>query len=303
MPIDAVLTVLRRDDAATSTLLREGGQVFSAISASPSQLQGFIRNSNAVFAATAAQDTALANTIRAFPPFLIATRETIDRVNSFATNTKPLIDELRPAAVQLTPALQAIEVFAPELRDLLVNVGPLTSASREGVPALERFLDDSVPWLKRLTPYLGGVVPVVDYINSYRREIAAFFANSTASTEATQTNIAGTKVLHYLRISNPVNPESLTAYSRRISSNRGNPYLVPGGFDRFLSGLQVFGNYLCTANPQPTIGPTIPATLASVLRNVYYTSSPGGPPCTAQPLLGTLTTGQLQAFPHLTPLP
>ena len=53
--VDAVLTVLRRDSAATSTLLRDGGQVFSALSASPAQLQGFIRNSNAVFAATAAQ--------------------------------------------------------------------------------------------------------------------------------------------------------------------------------------------------------------------------------------------------------
>jgi len=301
--VDAVLTVLRRDSAATSTLLREGGQVFSAISASPSQLQGFIRNSNAVFAATAAQDAALANTIRAFPPFLIATRETIDRVNSFATNTKPLIDELRPAAVQLTPALQATVVLAPELRDLLTNLGPLTAASREGVPALERFLDDSVPWLTRLTPYLGGVIPVINYINSYRREIAAFFANSTASTQANETNLAGTKLLHYLRISNPINPEALTAYPTRIESNRGNPYMIPGAFDSFLNGLQVFGNYLCTANPQPTIGPTIPATLADVLRNAYYTSSPGGPPCKAQPLLGSLTTGQLQAFPHLTPLP
>ena len=77
-----MLTVLRRDNAATSTLLREGGQVFSALSHSPAQLQGFIRNSNAVFAATAAQDTALANTVRAFPAFTVATRQTIDRVNA-----------------------------------------------------------------------------------------------------------------------------------------------------------------------------------------------------------------------------
>ena len=58
--VDSVLAVLRRDSAATTTLLHDGGQVFSALSHSPAQLQGFIRNSNAVFAATAAQDTALA---------------------------------------------------------------------------------------------------------------------------------------------------------------------------------------------------------------------------------------------------
>jgi phospholipid/cholesterol/gamma-HCH transport system substrate-binding protein len=185
----------------------------------------------------------------------VALRQTVARANEFATDAKPLIDELRPAAVQLTPALKATVVLAPELRDLLVNIGPLTSASKAGVPALERFLDDTVPWLKRLTPYLGSVVPVLDYINTYRREISAFFANSTASTQATQTNVTNTKLLHYLRISNPVNPEALTAYSKRMYSNRGNPYMAPGGYLNLLKGLSVFGRYLCTANAQPTTRP------------------------------------------------
>ncbi len=300
--VDSVLAVLRRDSADTATLLRDGGQVFSAISQSPSELQGFIRNSNAVFAATSAQDVALANTIRAFPPFLIATRETINRVDQFAGTTKPLIDELRPAAVQLTPALKAVAVLAPELRELLVNLVPLTAASTTGVPALQKFLNDSVPWLTRLAPYLGNLVPVIDYINTYRREIAAFFANSTATTQATAFNIPQTTMLHYLRLSNPVNPEVLANYSVRLESNRPNPYMAPGGYNQLAGGLSVFGSYLCTSNPQPTIGPAIPASLASVLRDVYYTVNPSGPPCRAQPPLGSETTHQHQAFPHLTPL-
>jgi phospholipid/cholesterol/gamma-HCH transport system substrate-binding protein len=301
--VDSVLAVLHRDSAATTALLRNGGRVFSALSRSPAQLRGFTRNSNAVFAATAAQDTALAHTIRAFPAFTIATRQTIARVNRFAANTKPLIDELRPAARKLTPALQDTVVLAPELRTLLTNVGPLTSASKAGVPALERFLDDTVPWLGRLKPYLGSVVPVVDYINVYRREIAGFFANSAATTQATSGNITQSKQLHYLRISNPVNPEVLTSYQNRLSSNRANPYLEPGGYSKLQQGLPVFGGYVCTGNPLPTIGSDIPANLATVLRNVYFTSNPGGPPCKAQAPLGTATTGRHQAFPQLTPLP
>jgi virulence factor Mce-like protein len=301
--VDSVLAVLNRDSAATTALLRNGGQVFSALSKSPAQLQGFIRNSNAVFSATAARNTALANTIRAFPAFTVATRVTIDRVNRFAANTKPLIDELRPAAVQLSPALEQVAIFAPELRDLVTNIGPLTSASKAGVPAFERFLDDTVPWLTRLKPYLGELVPVINYVNTYRRELAAFFANSAATTEATSQNITQTKVLHYLRISNPVNPEVLTSYQRRTSSNRGNPYLVPGGYNQLASGLPVFGGYLCTSNPLPTIGPTVPSNLATILRNVYFTTNPAGPPCKGQAPLGTATTGQAQAFPQLTPLP
>lgn len=301
--VDSVLAVLNRDSAATSTLLHDGGQVLSAVTQSPAALQQLVNNGNTAFSATAAQSAALAATIRAFPPFLTATRTTIDRLTEFARTTKPLIDELRPAAVQLTPALQSLAVLAPELRSLLIDVGPLTSASKAGVPALETFLDASVPLLTRLTPYLGGVVPVVDYINDYRREIAAFFANGTAATQATAPGAASNKLLHYVRISNPINPETLTAYPHRISSNRGNPYLLPSGYHSLPQGLPVFGSYLCTGNPAPRIGPTISASLAAVLSANYYTANPGGPPCKAQEPLGEATTGQLQAFPQLQPLP
>ena len=301
--VDSVLSVLNRDSAATSTLLREGGQVFGALARSPSQLQGFVRNSNAVFAATAARDRALAAAIRAFPGFTVATRLTVDRVRRFAAEATPLINELRPAAVQLSPTLQETVTLAPELRSLLQNIGPLTRASKTGVPAFENFLNASVPWLARLKPYLGNFVPIFNYINTYRREIAAFFANGTTTTQATSQNIDQTALLHYIRISNPVNPEALTAYPRRLNSNRGNPYMDPGGYTQLLSGLSVFGSYLCTSNPQPGISSTVQASLISILQNVYFTNSPGGPPCKGQAPLGTTTTGQPQAFPQLTPLP
>jgi phospholipid/cholesterol/gamma-HCH transport system substrate-binding protein len=164
--VDRVLAVLRRDSAATSTLLRDGGQVFSSIARSPAALQQLVNNGNAAFSATAAQADALAATIRALPAFLVAQKLTIDRVKRFAVNTKPLVDELRPAAVQLSPALKAVAALAPQLKSLLVNEGPLTQASKAGIPALERFLDTSVPFLTRAKPYLGGVVPVIDYIDT-----------------------------------------------------------------------------------------------------------------------------------------
>jgi phospholipid/cholesterol/gamma-HCH transport system substrate-binding protein len=302
--VDAVLAVLRRQAAATSTFLRDTGAVFSALSASPGQLQGFINNSNATFAATAREDAQLAATVRAFPAFLVQTRSTINRVSAFAAEAKPLIDELRPAATQLSPALRSLAVFAPELRRLMVDIGPLDRASKAGVPALERFLDASVPLLTRLKPYLGGVVPVVNYLTDYKQEIAAFFANSTATTQATAAGLSSSALLHYVRISNPLGPETLTAYQHRPSSNRSNPYLVPGGYDQLQAGLPVFGSYLCTSNPLPTIGPSIPASLAAVLQADYFTANPGAaPPCKAQTPLGLETTGQNQSFPHLTALP
>ncbi len=301
--VDSVLAVLNRDSAATSTLLRDGSQVLAAVTRSPAALQQLVKNANTTFSATAAQANALAATIKAFPPFLTETKTTVDRVDRFANTTKPLVDELRPAAVKLSPALESLAVLAPQLKSLLVNVGPLTSASKAGVPATQDFLNDSVPLLTRLTPYLGGVIPVVDYINDYRREVAAFFANGTAATQATLPAAVIKQPLHYVRVSLPVNPESLTDYSHRLDSNRGNPYLIPSGYSSLVQGLPVFGSYLCTSNPQPTIGPTIPPSLAAVLSSVYYTADPSGPPCKAQPPLGEATTGQTQAFPQLQPIP
>lgn len=309
--VDRVLAVLHRQSAATTTFLHDTGVVFSALSASPAQLQAFVRNSNATFAATAAQNVALANTIRAFPPFLIQARSTLNRVTQFAQTTKPLIDEFRPAAVQLSPALQKTVILAPELLSLMESLGPhpqpgLTAAAQTGIPALEKFLNQSVPWLARSKPYLGGLIPVIDYVNTYRHEVAAFFGNGTASTQATGANLAQTTTLHYLRISNPINPEVLAPYHSRLESNRGNPYMAPGGYNQLTSGLSVFSGNLCTSNPQPTIGPTIPTDIAAILQSAYYTSSPGGPPCKSQPPLGTLLPPplrQAQSFPHLQAIP
>ena len=313
--VDSVLAVLHRQGAATRTLLADGGQVFSALSKSPATLQGFVRNSNALFAATSARDVALAATIRAFPAFLDQTRSTIDRLSRFASTSKPLVDELHPAAAQLTPALRSVNTVAPELRTLMTDVAPLTQASKTGLPALRRFLSESVPFVTQLKPYLGNIVPAINYIDLYRRDLAGFFANSTASTQG----IAGSAYageLHYLRLSNPINPEVLTPYQQRPSTNRSNPYLEPGGYTKLLAGLPVFGKYLCTSHPLPTIpasltyngsGTTSVAaavlTIAQLVQRYYYTADPSGPACRAQSSLGGRTTGGSEAFPSLKPLP
>ncbi len=153
--VESVLTVLHRQGAATTTLLHDGGQVFSALSRSPTELQSFVRNNNALFAATTARDVALADTIKAFPAFLSESTATIKQLTRFSQTTKPLVDELRPAALELNTLLPQVAVLAPELRSLLINIGPLTQASKAGFPALERFLNESVPFFTRLAALPG----------------------------------------------------------------------------------------------------------------------------------------------------
>lgn len=305
-----VLAILRRQDAATRGLVRDTGAVFEALSERRGQLRGLIANSNRVFATTASRDERLAEAFRALPTFLRETRATTERVTDFARRTNPLVTQLRPAARELSPTLVDLRAIAPDLRGLFRDLDPLIAVSRRGLPALERTLDDTRPLLARLEPFLRDVQPILGYLGLYRREIAAFLALDAAATQATDLPPGAPGPIHYLRTTNPVNPEVLAAYPRRLPSNRSNPYTEPGGHAQLPRGLPVFGRYLCeTTAPSPFLAPAggllTPELRALVEEFVFGGSDAGGypaPPCREQAPLGRLV-GQDGRFPHLRPIP
>ena len=65
--------------------------------------------------------------------------------------------------------------------------------SRKGLPATEEVLDNTRPLLARLDPFLRQLTPIVDYLGLYKREIAAFFANDSAATQARAQGLADTR--------------------------------------------------------------------------------------------------------------
>lgn len=117
--------------------------------------------------------------------------------------------------------------------------------------------------------------------------------------------LAGLIAGHYLRTSNPVNPESLAAYGRRLPSNRSNPYLEPGGYAKLPGGLEVFGGYLCRSGAIPQLVPTFTGDFANVINEFVYggtTNAGVAPPCKEQAPLGR-TAGQPGRYPRLDGLP
>ncbi len=118
--------------------------------------------------------------------------------------------------------------------------------SKPGLPAASEALNNTRPVLGRTATFLRQFTPIIDYLGLYKREIAAFFADDAAVTEARQSGI------HYLRTQNPTNPEIMAAYPNRISTNRSNPYREPGGYSKLASErhLEVFGNYLLHPEPR-----------------------------------------------------
>src|SRR5205085_12483764 len=87
--------------------------------------------------------------------------------------------------------------------------------------------------------------------------LRAFFANTVAATQAVDFPVnSGGKPVHYLRTTNPLNPEVLAVYPHRLGSNRTNPYTKPGGLLDLNTGLLSFETRHC-GNPQvPVLGDT-----------------------------------------------
>jgi phospholipid/cholesterol/gamma-HCH transport system substrate-binding protein len=306
-----VLDVLNSQSTDTRRLVRGVGDVFRALTERDGQLRELIVQSNRFWAVTARRDAELADTFRVLPTFLRESRVTTQRVTQFARDTDPLIDQLRPAARELSPTLVDLGKLAPDLRGFFRDLDPLVRVSRRGLPATERVLDNTRPLLARLDPFLRQLTPIVDYLGLYRREIAGFFANDSAVTQATGPGQSVSAQLHYLRTQNPTNPENMAGYPGRISTNRSNPYIAPGGYEKLRTEghLEVFGSHLCTTRPVPNepapSDPWLPADLVAAIS--YFTwggpeNRGAAPPCDPQAPLGRLVD-EPGAYPALQPLP
>ena len=251
---------------------------------------------------------------------------TTDRLTAFARNTNPLVTQLRPAARELSPTLLDLRGLAPDLKGLFRDLGPLITVSRARHPGGEQFLRDTRPLLRQLDPFLRDLNPILDWLGLYKREIAAFFALDVAATQAVDRPPGASGPVHYLRTANPINPEILAAYPRRLQTNRSNPYVEPGGYENHPN--KVFGAYACGTAAVPPLAPpgslppnpidiplppNVPGCpidpnnvvdqLSGNLRGlidkyVYNDGNPGAPPCQEQAPLGRLV-GQSGKYPHV----
>jgi virulence factor Mce-like protein len=302
-----LLEVLDAQKGAVQRLVRNTGVVFNALSARDGQLRSLITSSNRVFAATAARDQELRETFIALPTFESESRKTLARLSTFARTTNPLVTQLRPAARELSPTLQQLSATAPDLNGFFRALGPFISASRRGFPATQRFVDDLRPLLGQLDPFLRSLNPVLQGLGFYQKELVAFFANSASATQA--VGPAGGRSVHYLRLTNPANPEMLAVYPRRIGSNRPNPYYLPGSFSALGgSNLQVYENRQCgRANPvlapasslTPEQNALFPQDLRDRVQQFVFADG-AAPPCTLQGLFPSQGgVSEMTRYPHV----
>jgi phospholipid/cholesterol/gamma-HCH transport system substrate-binding protein len=273
-----ILRVLHRRNAALQGLVRDTGRVFEALSARDRELAGAITGANTTFGALASRDAALAETIRIFPTFNEETRVTLNRLAEFANDTAPLVRDLKPVADDLSPTLQSLRRLSPHLERLFGDLGPLIRASRTGLPALRRILTELRPLLAALDPFLANLNPVVRFLNFNKPVITDFLAGATGSASGklhpgsySQPNSTG----HVLRVTAWFSPESLGIHRNRLSTNRGNAYMLPDAIGNPRSSR--FGEPLYSWDCKPSIG----AQGANARGEVHATEQNAG--CTVQP--------------------
>ena len=255
--LDRVLRILDSQRIATRDFVRDTGEVFTALSERQGQLRGLISNSERVFQTTAARNRSLEETFVALPTFLDEQRLTLDRLERFATDTNPLITQLRPAARELSPTLVDLGRLAPELRDFFIGFRKAANRAKPGFPALRDVLDNELPpFLADLDPLLRQLTPLVQVLGDYQNDVTGFLGNVAAATQAARiAPETGNEAVHYLRTSPPLGPEVLAGYPNRLTVNRSNPYIKPGGFLNLTSGLQSFETSQCSGGATATFPP------------------------------------------------
>jgi phospholipid/cholesterol/gamma-HCH transport system substrate-binding protein len=299
-----LLKILNVQDANVQSIVRDTGDVFDALSERDGQLRSLIESSNRVFATTAQRNQELEATFKALPTFERESRTTITRLTRFAHDTNPLVTQLRPAARELSPTLQELGDLAPDLKALFEELNPLIDASKTGLPAFNDFLDELHPLLANFDAPLRQLNPPLQGVAAYKNELSAFFPNAAASTQAT-TREGNTRV-HYLRTTNPTNPENLAVYPRRLASNRANAYQFPNAFRSLATGLPSYETRQCAFGPTPTLASNpalIPPALEANVKTYFFNGAPGSatpaPACRQQ---GSFPFGgEVTQYPHVNP--
>jgi ABC-type transporter Mla subunit MlaD len=244
---DDLLRVLDSQRLAVKKLLADGGATFDAISKQPDQLRSLIQNTESVFSTTAARDAEIRQIFTILPTFLDESKLTLERLDRFSADTNPLITQLRPVARQLSGTFVALKGLAPEAKRFFNGLEPVIARAEPGFSSLRVVLDDQLPpFLGRLDPFFDQLIPVVDTIGTFRKEITAFLGNSASALNGQLIPQGQTQNVKYIRATGPLGPAVLGSPPSPYKTSRLNAYVKPGGYTKLSQGLDSFYTAHCS---------------------------------------------------------
>jgi len=173
--------------------------------------------------------------VQLLPGFLRELRATLSDADLAALEAAPTLRTLRPVIPKIRPALVAAGKLAPELERVFRGLSPVLTAARSGVPALTRVLNAAKPLVDILYPTGRQLVPVLQLVARYKRDIVGGAANVAAATNARFPNGS-----NYLRVLIPITNEAIVGAVQQYGSNRSNPYPESGWLDNLGKGVKAF---------------------------------------------------------------
>ena len=226
-----ILSVLDQQGQALHLLVKNTGQVFGAVNERNGQLRGLIQSSHAVFAATASEKTALAETFHVFPTFLDESKQTLQRLQTFSANTEPLIRQLQPAADDLAPTIRDVSALSPDLEALFRNLPPVIDAAVRDLPDAQRFLRGAAPVFEGLRVFLPELNPVLSFANFDQTVLSGFVTSGSLATNVILGNDGGVPE-YALQQFGVINNTSLQLNQTRPAYDHGNAYPEPNAYAR-----------------------------------------------------------------------
>ena len=225
--LNTIASTLDGRRGSVQSLVRDSGTVLGTIADRRSQMDQLIRQGEAVFSTTAARNRSLTRTVALMPGLLAQLRATMQRLDTTAGIATPTLHAMRPVAASALPALRGLDAITPQAIELFRSLERLIPVARRALPATATLVDGLGPFTDAVYPAAANIVPVIDLMNVYKRELVSSAANVAAATQATAPVADGRK-LNYLRFVLPLNSESLVGAEQRQPGNRHNAYPAPG---------------------------------------------------------------------------
>ena len=284
--LDTLMRTLDGQRPDLQGLIHNSAIVLHSLGDEPSALRGFVVNGARTLAALDDSRRNLAATVDAFGPFQFQLASTAHEAALAAQDAAPTVRTLEPAASDTEPAIAGADQLAQVVRGLFRASNPALRDTEQDLPALQRMLRVSPPLFSRLYPAAQQLVPFIDLIGAYRREIVAALADFGASAEASAATASGVN-RHYIRGIDVINNEYYVAYDYRFGSNRHNAYPAPGEIDNLAHGGLGASNCSNENNANYVAPITAPGNTGSAV-----------PPCLTQK--PWFFEGATRYYPHLT---
>ncbi|MEA2375527.1 MAG: phospholipid/cholesterol/gamma-HCH transport system substrate-binding protein [Thermoleophilaceae bacterium] len=280
-----VLKVLNTQHAALQRVVKNTGVVFAALNQRYGQLHDLVVNSHATFSATAAEQVALARTFEIFPTFLDESRTTLARLETFATNTHPLVNSLKPVADDLGPTVRDLGKAAPDLENLFRRLNPVIDAAPRTLPQAARFLRGAKPLFGGLHTFLPEFNPILSYANYAQTQLGGFLGNGAAALYYKLPREANNIPRYMLGFAGAINDKSLGVQQGRPQFDRGNAYPAANVYPRSQK-TGAIESFDCKPDHPQGNGTTDPVARRDPVETTGPNSSGGSndlPPCFVEP--------------------